>query len=43
VPDVLRGLAETTRWQEDLYVHLHQHPELSMHETETSAEIDRRL
>ncbi len=31
------------RWLEELYRHLHQHPELSMQETETAAEITRRL
>ncbi|MGO4956854.1 amidohydrolase [Luteococcus sp. Sow4_B9] len=30
-------------WQEPLYKHLHQHPELSMEEHETRAEIARRL
>lgn len=43
VTDVLTPLPETRRWQEELYVHLHQHPELSMHETKTAAEISRRL
>jgi amidohydrolase len=43
VSDLLRPLEETSKWQEELYVHLHQHPELSMQETQTAAEIDRRL
>lgn len=41
--DVLSSLPTTQQWQEELYVHLHQHPELSSHETETAAEIRRRL
>lgn len=40
---VLTGLDATMPWQEELYVHLHQNPELSMQETETAAEITRRL
>ncbi|MEV7972897.1 amidohydrolase [Cellulomonas sp. NPDC089187] len=43
VTEVLAPLADTRQWQEELYVHLHQHPELSSHETETAAEIQRRL
>jgi amidohydrolase len=43
VSHVLRPLEETSKWQEELYVHLHKHPELSMQETQTAAEIDRRL
>jgi amidohydrolase len=43
VSDVLRPLEETSKWQEELYVHLHQHPELSMQEAQTAAEIGRRL
>lgn len=41
--DALAGLDETQGWQEELYVHLHRNPELSMHETETAAEVSRRL
>lgn len=41
--DALTGLDETQGWQEELYVHLHRNPELSMHETETAAEVTRRL
>lgn len=41
--EVLNGLGSLTSWQEELYVHLHQNPELSMQETETVAEITRRL
>lgn len=41
--EVLAHLEETNSWQEDLYVHLHRHPELSMQESETLAEISRRL
>lgn len=40
---VLEGLDEITGWQEELYVHLHANPELSMQETETAAEVTRRL
>jgi amidohydrolase len=41
--EVLAGLDATSAWQEAFYVHLHQNPELSMQETETAAEITRRL
>lgn len=40
---VLQGIDEIQGWQEELYVHLHQNPELPMQETETAAEITRRL
>jgi hippurate hydrolase len=40
---VLTRLDETRRWQEDFYRHLHQHPELSHQERETSAEVAERL
>lgn len=40
---VLQGLDEISGWQEELYVHLHQNPELSMQETQTTAQITRRL
>lgn len=40
---VLDGLEAVTPWQEELYAHLHQNPELSMQETETAAEVSRRL
>lgn len=40
---VLAGLDAASHWQEELYVHLHKHPELSMQEVETAAEITRRL
>ncbi|QGF24994.1 amidohydrolase [Raineyella fluvialis] len=43
VTPVLAGLDATTAWQEKLYQQLHAHPELSFQETETSAEIVRRL
>lgn len=39
----LEGLEQITGWQEDLYRHLHAHPELSFQEVETRAEIARRL
>lgn len=41
--NVLDGLPAATPWQEELYVRLHQNPELSMQETETAAEVTRRL
>lgn len=40
---VLADLDDITPAQEKLYVHLHQNPELSMAETQTAAEITRRL
>lgn len=43
VSTVLAGLDAITAEQEELYVHLHQNPELSMQETETAAEITTRL
>lgn len=43
ITQVLQNLDETNAWQEELYVHLHQNPELPMQETETAAEITRRL
>ena len=41
--EVLGRLSATRGWREELYVHLHAHPELSSHEVETAAEIARRL
>lgn len=41
--EVLAGLDSTTVWQEELYRRLHAHPELSSQETQTAAEIARRL
>ncbi|MEV4704360.1 amidohydrolase [Actinoplanes sp. NPDC049316] len=41
--DVLKRIDETRTWQEQLYRHLHAHPELSSHEVRTAAEIARRL
>ncbi|MGB7964237.1 MAG: amidohydrolase [Propionicimonas sp.] len=40
---VLAGLDSTGTWQEGLYVHLHENPELPLQEVETAAEITRRL
>lgn len=40
---VLQGLGDATAWQEELYVHLHQNPELPMQEHQTAAEITTRL
>ncbi|MDC5697034.1 amidohydrolase [Intrasporangium calvum] len=41
--DVLGRLEATRAWQEELYRHLHAHPELSSLEKETAAEVSRRL
>src|SRR5690606_21090874 len=41
--EVLAGLDEITGWQEELYTDLHRHPELSMQEVRTVAEVARRL
>jgi len=41
--EVLKGLDAANTWQEELYVHLHKHPELPMQEVETAAGITRRL
>lgn len=40
---VLEGLDQISAWQEELYRHLHAHPELSFQEERTRAEIVRRL
>lgn len=40
---VFDQIAQVIEWTEPLYKHLHAHPELSMRETETAAEITRRL
>ncbi|GIE47999.1 peptidase [Amorphoplanes nipponensis] len=37
------GIDDTRAWREELYRHLHAHPELSSHEVGTAAEIARRL
>jgi len=41
--DVLADIDEQQQWQEELYRHLHQNPELPFQERETAAEITRRL
>jgi len=41
--EVLAGLEGITPWQEELYTRLHRHPELSMQETRTAAEIAGEL
>jgi amidohydrolase len=41
--DVLRALDQVRPWQEDLYRHLHQHPELSHQERDTAAVVAERL
>ena len=43
VDAVLSGLEQTRVWQEDLYRHFHQNPELSFQEQNTAAEVVRRL
>jgi hippurate hydrolase len=43
VAAVLEGIEASRQWREDLYRHLHAHPELSSHEVETAAEIVDRL
>jgi hippurate hydrolase len=40
---VLRDLETTRPWQEDLYRHLHRHPELSHQEHKTAEEVAKRL
>ena len=41
--EVLSGCDSTSVWQEALYAHFHQNPELSGQEVETAAEITARL
>ena len=41
--EVLSRLGATRPWQEELYLHLHAHPELSLHEVKTRALIAARL
>lgn len=43
VHDVLAQIPAITPWQEDLYVRFHRHPELSMQESRTLAEITAHL
>ncbi|CAN5376831.1 hypothetical protein BH11ACT1_BH11ACT1_23450 [soil metagenome] len=40
---VLSRLGATRTWQEELYLHLHAHPELSLHEEKTRALVAARL
>lgn len=40
---VLGGLGQIRAWQEDLYRRLHEHPELSHHETRTARSVTERL
>jgi metal-dependent amidase/aminoacylase/carboxypeptidase family protein len=40
---VLAGLDSVRGWQEDLYRHLHQNPELSHQERRTAAAVAERL
>ena len=40
---VLSRLGATRSWQEELYLHLHAHPELSLHEEKTRALVAARL
>lgn len=41
--NVLDGIDGSRSWREELYRHLHAHPELSSHEAETAGEVARRL
>ncbi len=41
--NVKEAVDSFTSWQEELYIHLHQHPELSMQEKETCDTIDAEL
>jgi hippurate hydrolase len=41
--EVLDRIDTTRVWQEELYVHLHSHPELGFQEVQTAAEVTRRL
>ena len=43
VEDMLNGMDAMRAWQEELYRDLHAHPELSSHETATSAQVADRL
>ncbi|HEX2858002.1 MAG TPA: amidohydrolase [Propionibacteriaceae bacterium] len=43
VDEVLAGWDAVQGWQEDLYRHLHSHPELSFQELETADTVDRHL
>jgi len=43
VSQVLSRLGATRTWQEELYRHLHAHPELSLHEEKTQALVATRL
>ena len=40
---VLARVESVTQWQENLYRHLHSHPELSFQEAETATEVERHL
>lgn len=40
---VLNGSSTVREWQEDLYRHLHQHPELSHQERQTAAKVAEQL
>ena len=40
---VFDAVQEQLEWQREVYLDLHAHPELSMHETRTSAIIAERL
>lgn len=43
IETVLNKINDIEDWQEELYIELHQNPELSMQETETAATITKRL
>jgi metal-dependent amidase/aminoacylase/carboxypeptidase family protein len=40
---VLSGLDQTRVWQEDLYRHLHENPELSFQEKQTASTVGEKL
>ena len=43
IAEVLKGLPETTSWQEGVYRDIHAHPELSFQETRTAALVASKL
>jgi amidohydrolase len=43
IDEVLKGLQETSGWQENVYKEIHAHPELSFQETKTAALVASKL
>jgi len=43
IDEVLKGLRDTSAWQEDVYKDIHAHPELSFQETNTAALVASKL